>query len=180
MYSEDTISMTDDVSEATKDLKAWVVRVDEGQAQSLMDSLLKPGPASKPEVLVTKADMVFGNDHLRSALYHAARAMREGTSSSESLAMETLLYASGERQLSAAIKKMSVDGRTREVVIAQLTPGSLPVEETWKALEDRVADATVERLVRFGIDRNEIATLGMERAVELVLEKVAAVDILKK
>jgi KEOPS complex subunit Cgi121 len=123
--------------------------------------------------------MIFGMDHLRSALYHAERAIEDGTNASDSLAMETLLYASGERQLSTAIKKMSVNDQTEELVVAKLAGGPLELDETWREL-DHTADLTADRLLRFGVTETELSTIGGRSPLELVLERVAAVDILKK
>jgi tRNA threonylcarbamoyladenosine modification (KEOPS) complex Cgi121 subunit len=93
--------------------------------------------------------------------------------------METLLYASGERQLSAAIKKMSVSDQTEELVVAQLSGGPLEPLEAWRELGD-TTDLTADRLLRFGVTKTELSTIGERSPLDLVLEKVAAVDILKK
>ena len=54
------------------------------------------------------ADMIYGKNHLISAVEHAVRAMERKTNTTNSLAMEILLYAAGERQLKLAIPKMGV------------------------------------------------------------------------
>ena len=178
--ARDERAMEDPVRADTEDLKAWSVEVAEGEAPAFMEGMLKPAAAAGVEVLVARADMVFGTDHLRSALYHAKRAMRERTNASDSLAMETLLYASGERQLSSAIKKMSVDARTKELVVAQLSGGKLSVGHGWSELKESPGDISRDRLLRFCIGERELETHGHRGGVELVLERVAAVDILKK
>jgi tRNA threonylcarbamoyladenosine modification (KEOPS) complex Cgi121 subunit len=43
-----------------------------------------------------------------------------------------------------------------------------------------VLDASVEKALRFGVERKEIDTLGPDRASDLVLERIAFVDILKR
>ena len=171
--------MNDPVLEGTPDLKAWTIAVPRGRAAALLEQVVRSAEAKGVEVLVMRSDMVFGPDHLRSALYHARRALAEGTNSSDSLSMETMLYASGERQLGSAIKKMLADDATEEVVVAQLTAGDLPQGEGWRALGPDRAPAP-ERLIRFGITPEELSTIGSRDPAELVLEKVAAVDIVKK
>ncbi len=163
----------------TKRLRAWTITTRRGMAKALMDKILAGKDLTNTQVLVVRADMIFGMDHLRSALYHAERAIVDGTNSSESLAMETLLYASAERQLSTAIKKMAVGDQTEEVVVAQLAGGPLEPDETWHEL-DITTGLTVDRLLRFGVTKTELSTLGERPLLELVLERVAAVDILKK
>jgi tRNA threonylcarbamoyladenosine modification (KEOPS) complex Cgi121 subunit len=171
--------MTDIAEKATKDLKAWTVHTKRGHAKTIMDEILAGNSSPDTQVLVTRADAIFGMDHLRSALYHAKRAIEQGTNSSDSLAMETLLYASAERQLSTAIKKMSVNAQTEELVVAQLAGHPVEPEEDWRVL-DNATGLMADRLLRFGLTKAELATIEKRSPLELVLEKVAAVDILKK
>lgn len=160
-------------------VKAWSRKVPQGEAKALMDSLMAEVSSSGSEGIVLDGDMVFGSDHLSSALAHAAKASDEGRNASDSLAMETILYASGERQLSSAIKKMSVSQSTEEVVLAVLK-GPYRPGEGWTELPevDRVPDK--RRLARFGVTEREMSTVDPDRLCELVLERVAAVDVIKK
>jgi tRNA threonylcarbamoyladenosine modification (KEOPS) complex Cgi121 subunit len=167
------------MEDATKPLRAWTIRTERGKARTLMDKILASKGLTNTHVLVVRADMIFGMDHLRSALYHAERAIGDGTNSSDSLAMETLLYASAERQLSTAIRKMSVSSQTEELIVAQLAGVPLKPDETWQELDD-VSCLTADRLLRFGVTRTELSTIGDRSPLELVLERVATVDILKK
>src|SRR4030042_4940080 len=103
------------VEEQTDGLRVWKAPVSRGAAQSVLEGVVSRAAGKGVEVLVMDADLVFGADHVRAALYRARRSMRDGRNASDSLAMETLLYASAERQLSSAIKKMAVDGAPRGV-----------------------------------------------------------------
>lgn len=172
--------MPDIVEEATKDLKAWVVQVDRGQAPAFMEQVVNPAVSSGAKILVMKSDMVFGLDHIRSSLFHAKMAMAGQRNSSDSLSMESLLYASGERQLSSAVKKMSVDQTTEEVVVARLSGGNLEVDDSWQILEETPQNISIDKLKRFGITQQELDTIGECDPADLVLERVAAVDIIKK
>src|SRR5512137_1257991 len=98
--------MQDPVIADTNNLRVWTVSVPKGGATNIRDEVVGSALKSGVEVLVLRADMVFGTDHLRSALYHAKKAISEGRNASDSRSMETLLYASGERQLGTAIRKM--------------------------------------------------------------------------
>ena len=173
-------TMPEIVEEATKDLKAWKVKVPRGQAPAFLEKTVNAALSSGGQVLVMRADMVFGIDHLRSALFHAKKAIEERRNSSDSLTMESLLYASGERQLSSAVRKMSVDMDTEEIVVAKLSEGALETESSWRALDDSTNEASVIRLKSFGITQNELESVGDGDPMELILEKVAAVDIIKK
>jgi tRNA threonylcarbamoyladenosine modification (KEOPS) complex Cgi121 subunit len=171
----------DPVSEATKDLRAWMAVVQAGHAPASQDKILDSAAHKGVEVLVLRSDLVFGLDHLRSALFHAKKAMKEHRNASESLAMETLLYASGERQLSSAIKKMAVDSSSSEMVIVQLTEGGMEEARAWQPLPSTRSDMlTRDALLKFGMTGSELTTVDDRRVMDLVLEKVASVDILKK
>jgi len=154
--------------------------VNKGGATALKDAIVARATEAGAQVLVVDGALVFGKDHLRSALFHALRAIEEGTNASKSIPMETLLYASGERQLSAAIKKMSVSEDTEEVVVARLTRDTIEPDPSWQPMSEEAMQVTVERLRAFGITDRELATVGADRGRELVLERVAAVDIQKR
>ncbi len=177
---EATEMLSFDVEQATKELTVWKTRVTKGQAPLFLHDQVEPRKERKTQVLVTKADMIFGADHLKTALYHAKKAIAEGRNASDSLALETLLYASGERQLSSALKKMTVDDDTDEIVIAKLSEGSFKPKENWEPIPDMVDSPSRDRLLRFGLTEKELETLGDTHPIELVMEKVAAVDVLKK
>jgi tRNA threonylcarbamoyladenosine modification (KEOPS) complex Cgi121 subunit len=158
----------------------WTARVAKGKAPLFLHEQVEPRKERKTQVLVTKAEMIFGVDHLRTALYHAKKAVAEGRNASDSLALETLLYASGERQLSSALKKMTVDDDTEEIVVAKLSEGAFKPHESWQPFPDKIESPSRDRLLRFGLAEKELATLGNRHPIELVMEKVAAVDVLKK
>lgn len=172
--------MTSEADQPLGELEAWSMPVKAGDGPKLMDAVTAAAAKTGVEVLVLDGAMVFGKDHLRSALYHATRAIEDGSNSSESVLMETLLYASGERQLSAAIKKMSVSEGTSELVVARLTAGDFEPGPGWSPIPDRPPMPDRERLRRFGIGAGELRTIHPEKVSELVLEKIAAVDIMKR
>ena len=161
-------------------LDSWLAHVMEGKAKLLKDELLESAETVGADILVLRGDMVFGPEHIASAAYHAKKAFDEGRNSSDSLAMETLLYASGERQLSSAIGKMGVDDRTSEVVVVRLSGDTFVPEEGWIPLQEAGAEAIHERLLMFGISHEELSTVPEERWPDLVLERVAAVDLIKR
>lgn len=127
------------------------------------------------------ADLVFGKSHILSAYDHAKRAFDQKTNSSTSLVNETLLYASGERQISSAIEKMGIGegkGRFCIVLVGNCDPDKL-VELLNLERDDSVLDGDVEKLTTFGITEKEIETVPKEKVFDLVLEIVAMVDLLK-
>lgn len=167
------------MTEPENDIVVLRIEVEEGEAKAFMDRALARAKEAGAEILVLDDDMVFGRDHIRSAAYHAQKAIDEGRNSSDSLAMETMLYASGERQLGHAIEKMTVKDDTGTVAIAVIR-GSMEPESGWRIARPRDDDSERARLLRFGLTAEEIGTLRQDRAEELVLEKVAGVDVIKK
>jgi KEOPS complex subunit Cgi121 len=169
----------DPVVSRTEDMKAWIVRVHAEGAKAAIGRLLRLAEANDSEILVVRSDLVFGSDHVRSALYHARKAFESGRNVSASLAMETLLYASGERQLNSAIRKMSVPEDAREFVVAVIS-GAVPVSASDSTELSGKVECRREDLLRFGIGEAEILTVPGRDPNELVLERVAAVDAIKK
>jgi len=127
------------------------------------------------------ARLVCGRDHLFAATEHAERAMRERTNVAQSLAVEFVLYASGERQIASALAKIGIRDDTTEFALV-LFGGGDP-DEVLRALDlsrdDRVLESSRPKLQRFGLTDAELATVPSDRAADLVLERVALVDLLK-
>ena len=137
------------------------------------------------------ADVIYGKNHLISAVEHAVRAFKRKANTTNSLVMEILLYASGERQLKLAISKMGI--KTGKVNVAfvliddikdakgkisnQLTDELLKLVSLKR--DDKVLDGNEDTLRKFGISENEINTVTKAKYGDLILEKVAMVDIIK-
>jgi len=134
------------------------------------------------DVLCMDAYMVCGREHIESALEHARRAIRNGNNSSSGLAMETMLYASGEKQLAKARDKMGLKAGTEHLAILFIGPG--PKDDELKRLglhrDDAVLEFSLQKALNFGIEPNELASVPDHMARDLVLERVAFVDIIKR
>ena len=125
--------------------------------------------------------MVCGRDHLVSAAEHALRAFERGTNSSSSLGLETVLYASGERQISRALEKMGLKPGREEVALVLFDLVADQVIETLGMVrDDSLLECTREKLLAFGIAQEELDTVPPELAGELVLESVAFVEMIKR
>lgn len=109
------------------------------------------------------SEEVKGIEHLQSALMHSWRAFERAENVSDRMLMETLLYASGERQISLAISRMGVkNGSQKAVLILEgLEPG--------KVLEE------------LGMERDDsIISVVSDDEMKDALERVALVDIIKR
>lgn len=125
--------------------------------------------------------MVFGRDHLISAVEHALRAKGEGRATSRTLAGEVLLYASGERQVGDALAKVGLKGRVEAAALVVL--GSSPTGELlgrlgW-ARDDGLLLAEGKDPTAFGLTGEELSTVAPGAAADLILERVALVDLMK-
>jgi KEOPS complex subunit Cgi121 len=134
------------------------------------------------------ADLIFGKDHIISAFEHAKRSIGRKTNTTNSLEMEILLYASGNRQLKLAIPKMGVkegNGNFAFILVnneKSVIPNIITTDFL-KSLDlisnDKVLEGSKDTLIKFGINENEIETVTKDKYGYIILEKVAMVDILK-
>jgi len=132
------------------------------------------------EIQLLDARLVCGRDHLVTAADHAERAMRESTNVAKSLAVEFVLYASGERQINEAIAKMGIRRDTTEFAVALFGGDhARALEALGLTRDDLVLSATSAKLRSFGILEAELTTVQPDRQSDLVLERVALVDLLK-
>jgi KEOPS complex subunit Cgi121 len=126
------------------------------------------------------ADMVCGRDHLRSAAMHARRSFDRGANACSTLGVETVLYASGERQISKAVIKMGLRPGTERIALALF---DADVDAILQALglqrDDDVLEPSEEKSRRFGITEAELRAVPPDRYPDLVLERVAFVDLSK-
>jgi KEOPS complex subunit Cgi121 len=162
-----------------------------GSIEAFMKQILR---FSKQEGIVVQAfdaSVIFSDDHLLSATDHAKRAFEQGKNSTNSFALEILLYAAGERQIEKAIKKVGVKKGTQRIVFV-LTSDL----ENKKKIDESMGTQLVTvlglqgdnqgihgdrtTLKRFGITDQELATIPEHQYGDLILEKIALVDVMKK
>ena len=125
------------------------------------------------------AGHVAGRDHILSAANHARRAIDRGLASSGTFELEFLLYVSGERQISKAIETAGVRPGRPFIAVAADGPGSREVLERFRFRADpSLVETSPAKLRALGFSKAEIEAAG-ERSADLVLEKVARVDLMK-
>ena len=140
-------------------------------------------------IQVFDADMIYSRNHILSSVLHALRAMEQNTNTTNSLSMEILLYASGERQLKHAIPKIGIKkGCSRIVLLAldisdKISDFSKITSDILDSLHlsrnDSVLNGDLETLIRFGVKQTEIDTIMKHKYEDIILEKIALVDIIK-
>ena len=146
------------------------------------NALLRRASSIEAEVVLMDADKVCGADHLESAVFHARRAFERGSNASNTLGMEVMLYASGERQITKGKRKMGLHAETERVAVVLLGEGDIDqvLEDLGLRRDDGLLACTFQKGEAFGIDPRELQAVGTERLQELVLEKVAFVELLKR
>jgi len=137
-------------------------------------------------VQVFDADVICGKNHLISAVEHAVRAFERKTNTTNSLDKEILLYASGERQLKLAIPKMGAKKGISTVAFVFVSNKKIHdvlIAELLKILslkrDDKVLNGSKEKLRKFGVKEKELETVTKAKYGDLILEKVAMVDVIK-
>ncbi len=131
------------------------------------------------EIAVLDAEMVFGKEHLISAVEHALKAFERKKSFSNKLSTEVLVYASGDNQIRNAIQKMGIKKETKKFVLVVI--GECNIDNMLSSLKlkrnNSVLKKNLKVLKQFGITENEINAV--YRPADLILEKIALVDVRK-
>ncbi len=127
------------------------------------------------------ADKLAGKEHIRFAVEKAMNSFKAGTNIANDLAKEIMLYASGTRQISKAMRLGIHKGKNNIALVAVGEEPDLSVFNEIKpenVLEYNVSKKNVIMEV-FNITVEEIEAVGEEKIPELVLERVALVDVIK-
>jgi tRNA threonylcarbamoyladenosine modification (KEOPS) complex Cgi121 subunit len=74
------------------------------------------------------ADVVAGWEHLYFAVLNALKAFESGRSISKNLAVECLLYASAQRQISSALELIGIKGGSSRVAVVVVADGKEEAE----------------------------------------------------
>lgn len=131
------------------------------------------------------AELMAGQEHVISAMFHAIRALKKGTCISGSFEIEALLYAAGSRQCLDAVKFGIHRGLnncylcilpTNPLVWSELLTVMTKSSEDWGIMTDEKMNTLISL---FGITNEEIAVTGKDRITDLVLERVALLDVNK-
>ncbi len=134
---------------------------------------------------VVRADRVLGADHVHAATTHARRAIAEGRNHGKTLEVEFVRYLAGERQVRAALDKVGIPdaGTDAGVVVAFGDHRTDALRHYLHALgldeDDAVLAPSEAKLVDFGVTALQLAATTPSRRMDLVLEAVAAVDLMR-
>lgn len=98
--------------------------------------LVRDKVGNAAEVQFFNADLVAGWQHLYFAALNALTAFRNQLNISNSLTVETLLYASAQRQINNAIKKLGVKPETSQVAVLTISENLKNTKEVVKVVSE--------------------------------------------
>lgn len=134
-------------------------------------------------ILALDADKLAGKEHLMFAIEKAIDSFKTGRNIANDLGKEIMLYASGTRQINRAMKIGVHNGKNNIVLVAI---GDDVDQYVFDEIEIKPEDVmryeeSKNRVLMdiFNITDEEIKAAGIEKIPELVLERVALVDVLK-
>lgn len=138
-------------------------------------------------IQILNADMLSGIRHIQFAVEKAIRSFGSGRNIANNLGMEIMLYASGNRQIDKALDLGIKNGENRVAIVLVGENGTQEAALTVKTFLNSEDASLVEYSDRkkeyvleiFGITAAELEAVGDNKIPELVLERVALVDILK-
>ena len=135
------------------------------------------------------AELIATQEHLYFAVLNALQAFKDKTNISKSIAMETILYASAQRQIKKAINRAGIKPQTQNMALVIVGDDPKQIETTNEAVtkslgsepDESVLDLTKNKEVKikeaFEITDEEIKVLengNQKKAItNLVIERVA-------
>lgn len=127
------------------------------------------------DVIVLNPLYVYCPEQVISATEHAERAFDEGRNRSRTFLTETIMYVSGERQVSKALKRMRPPEGSDEFVLAVFDVDNPDLESIGLKECPELLEGTPEKAEAMGLDAS-----GMNVDLrDLALETVAMLDIEK-
>lgn len=132
-------------------------------------------------ILALDADKLAGEKHLMFAIEKAMNSFRTGRNIANDIGKEIMLYAAGTRQINRAMKIGVHKGKNNIALVGigkdidltgfdEITPGNVL---QYDGSKDQVL------MDMFNITEEEIKAVGADKIPELVLERVALVDVSK-
>ncbi len=149
--------------------------------EKFLEKIKKTSNDNNIVIQALDADKLAGEEHLRFAVKKAMNSFKKGKNIANDLAKEIMLYAAGTRQINRAMKLGVHNGENNIVLVAigEVIDLSNFDEITSKPVlqyDNSKNDALVEI---FNITKEELKARGEDKIPELVIERVALVDVMK-
>lgn len=132
-------------------------------------------------ILALDADKLAGEKHLMFAVEKAMNSFKAGRNIASDLGKEIMLYAAGTRQINRAMRIGVHNGKNNIVLVSIGEDIDLSSfnEITPKNVLQYYVSKNTALMDIFNITDEEIKAAGEDKIPELVLERVALVDVLK-
>lgn len=112
------------------------------------------------DVILLNPLYVYSKQQLVSAVIHAERAFANNVNRSKTFLTEVIMYASGERQVSKALKKMKPAPDCEETVALLFNIKNPKLDELNVTQDDSILEGTEEKASAMGLTGNyELAAL---------------------
>jgi KEOPS complex subunit Cgi121 len=149
--------------------------------EEFLQKIKKLSKETNITIAALDADKLAGDEHVKFAVEKAMRSFENGKNIASDLAKEIMLYAAGSRQITKAVKMGIHKGQNKIVLIAvggnpDLSGFDEVKPEPVLAYDDSKKEAIKET---FGITNEEIEAAGEEKIPQLVLERVALLEVIK-
>ena len=132
-------------------------------------------------ILALDADKLAGKVHLLFAIEKAMKSFKTGRNIANDPGKEIMLYAAGTRQINRAMNIGVHNGNNNIALVAIGDDVDLSLFEEITRKHVLQYEGSKNRVLMeiFNITEEEIKAVGVEKIPELVLERVALVDVLK-
>lgn len=152
--------------------------------EEFLQKLKRTGKEKNAVLQALDANKLAGEEHVRFAVEKAIRSFENKRNIANELAKEILLYASGSRQISRAMKHGIHKGLNNLVLVAVGDNLEASVFSDFAEIEQkpvlRYDNSKKKALMEaFGITEEEIEAAGEEKIPHLVIERVALLDVIK-
>jgi KEOPS complex subunit Cgi121 len=149
--------------------------------EGFLDKIKKISKEKNVTIQVLDADKLAGEKHIRFAVEKAMNSFKASTNIANDLAKEIMLYVSGTRQISKAMRLGIHKGENNIAIVAVGEEPDLSAFNEIKPEHVLEYNESKKEAVMevFNITNEEIEAVGEEKISELVLERVALVDVIK-
>lgn len=148
--------------------------------EKFLQKLKKISTEKNTAIQALDADKLAGEEHLRFAVEKAMNSFKTGRNIANDLAKEIMLYAAGTRQISRAMKLGVHEGKNNIALVAIGEADLSEFIEITPAHVLRYDESKNKALMDiFNITEEELEAVGENRIPELVLERVALLDVIK-
>lgn len=154
-------------------------RREKGDVEVFLSRVRSVEERHRCSIAVARADRIFGIDHLLSAAEKALRGFEMRRNTASTISGEIMLYASAQRQIKDAINLIGITSQTSEIalaVIGETDPQTVLSELNLKR-DDSVLESEGKDLSVFHISEEDLRTVDAGKEADLVLEKVALLDL---